>query len=320
MDKGIPFRSHAESQGGRTTICRSRVTSGVPLGSLLGPLLFLDHVNDIWRNMGSTIRLFADDCVIYRKIINNTDMEKLQKDLDRLGEWAVENVMKINPSQSKAIRFTRARVKDPLNYSLMGTLIPEASSCKYLGIILRSDISWADQVNYAVKKAWKALHFTKRILKKGNSNTKSLAYMSLVRPILEYGAARWDPYREGQIIALDRVQKKAAKFAHHKNSPNWENLASRRKLSRICALFKAYSGERAWKPIGDRLERPHYVSRVDHERKIRSRRQRTDIGKYSFVNRTIQNWNQLPAGELGIVPCKPITFKKRVRKVIIELN
>ena len=99
---------------------------------------------------------------------------------------------------------------DPLHYSLMGTLIPEASSCKYLGIILRSNLSWADQVNYVVKKAWKALHFTMRILKKGNSNTKSLAYLSLVRPILEYGATCWDPYREGQISALERVQKKAA--------------------------------------------------------------------------------------------------------------
>jgi len=89
--------------------------------------------------------------------------------------------LKINPSKSKAIRFTRARVKDPLNYSLMGTLIPEASSCKYL---LRSDLIWANQINYAVKKAWKALHFTMRVLKKDNSNTKSLAHMSLVRPIL----------------------------------------------------------------------------------------------------------------------------------------
>jgi hypothetical protein len=89
--------------------------------------------------MVSPIRLFADDCIIYRKIINNADMEKLQKDLDRLGEWEVENGRKINPSKSKAIRFTRARVKDLLNYSLMGTLIPEASNCKYLGIILRSD-------------------------------------------------------------------------------------------------------------------------------------------------------------------------------------
>jgi hypothetical protein len=97
--------------------------------------------------MESTIRLFADDRIIYRKIINNAYMEKLQKDLDRLGEWAVENAKKINPSKSKAIRFTRAGVKDPLNYSLVDTLIPEASSCKYLGIILRSDLSCAAQVN-----------------------------------------------------------------------------------------------------------------------------------------------------------------------------
>ena len=72
---------------------------------------------------------------------------------------------------------------------VINKLIPEASSCKYLGIILRSDLSWEDRVNYTVKKAWKALQFTVQILKKGNSNTKSLAYMSLVRPILEYGAA-----------------------------------------------------------------------------------------------------------------------------------
>ena len=170
--------------------------------------------------------------------------------------------MKINPTKIKAIRLTRASVKDPLNYSFMGTLIPEACSCKYLGIILRSDKCWASQINYTVKKAWKALHFTMRILKKGNSNTKSLAYMSLVRPILEYGTACWDPYREGQISALERVQKKAAKFAHHRKIPNWETLASRRKLSRICALFKAYSGERAWKTIGDRLQRPHHLSRL----------------------------------------------------------
>ena len=67
--------------------------------------------------MESSIRRFADYCVIYRKIINNADMEKLQKDLDRLGEWAVENVMKINPNKSKTICFMRARVKDPLKYS-----------------------------------------------------------------------------------------------------------------------------------------------------------------------------------------------------------
>jgi hypothetical protein len=75
--------------------------------------------------------------------------------------------------------------------------------------------------------AWKALHFTARILKKGNSNTKSLAYASQVCPILEYGAACWDPYRKGQINTLDWVQNMVAKFAHHGHDLNWETLTQR---------------------------------------------------------------------------------------------
>jgi hypothetical protein len=71
-------------------------------------------------------------------------MEKLQIDMNRLGEWAVENDMIINPAKSKAVCFTRARVTELLNYSLRDIVIPKASSCKYLGIILCSDLSWAD--------------------------------------------------------------------------------------------------------------------------------------------------------------------------------
>jgi len=110
------------------------------------------------------------------------------------------------------------------------------------------------------------------------------------------------------------MQKKAAKFAHLTNESNWETLSQRRKISRICAVFKAYSGERAWKAIGDGLQRPNYLSRIDHERKIRNRRQRTDIGKYSFVNRTIRLWNRLPAEILGTLSCKPNDFIEGVGK------
>jgi hypothetical protein len=84
-----------------------------------------------------------------------------------------------------------------------------------------------------------------RVVKEGNKNMKSVAYKSLVRPILEYGAACWDPYRECQINALDRVQNKAAKFVHHKGGLECESLAQRRKIARMCALFKAYKGEKA---------------------------------------------------------------------------
>jgi len=90
----------------------------------------------------------------------------------------------------------------------------------------------------------------------------------LVRPILEYGVACCDPC-SGQINALDRVQKKAAQFSNHKNDSDWETLAQRMTIARLCALFKAYCG--AWKAIRDRLRRHYCLSRVDRVRKIGTR-------------------------------------------------
>jgi hypothetical protein len=97
-------------------------------------------------------------------------------------------------------------------------------------------------------------------------------------------------------------------------------LVQCRKTARICALYEAYSGEMVWKAIGDRLQRPYYLSWADHDWKIRNSRQRTEIGKYSFVNRTIQLWNKLPMNALGTFPSKPSTFRKRVRKVISKVK
>jgi hypothetical protein len=139
----------------------------VPQGSVLGPLLFLTYVNDIWRNVESNIRLFADDCIIYRKINDSSDIDKLQNDLNKLGEWALENELKISPSKSKAVSFTKARVKERIRYYIWDRLIQEANSIKYLGIIICSNLNWADHVNYTLPKAWKALHFIMLILKKG---------------------------------------------------------------------------------------------------------------------------------------------------------
>ena len=116
--------------------------------------------------------------------------------------------------------------------------------------------------------------------------------------------------------ALNRIQKRAAKFANNIDQSGWETLAQRRLVARICALFKAYIGGRAWKAIGDRLLKPRYLGSSDHNRKIRTRKQRTDVGKYSFINRTIKSWNQLPATLLASFPCKLNMFRKRVKNVV----
>jgi hypothetical protein len=99
---------------------------------------------------------------------------------------------------------------------------------------------------------------------------------------------------------------------------NWETLAQHRQIARTCAL-KAYTGEWAWKAISDRLQRPHYMSKVDLNWKIINRKQRKDSRKYSFVNRTIQLGNQLHANVVQNLSCKPSNFRKRLRKVINEV-
>jgi hypothetical protein len=86
--------------------------------------------------------------------------------------------------------------------------------------------------------------------------------------------------------------------------------------STLMCPYKAFGGERAWKAIGDRLERPHCLSRADRNHKIRNKRQKTDIGKYLFVNRTIEHWNQLPAEVLDPLRCNLTIFRRRIRKVI----
>jgi hypothetical protein len=98
---------------------------------------------------------------------------------------------------------------------------------------------------------------------------------------------------------------------------DWEFLAQRRAGARLRAFFKAYTGERGMESSTRQVAKV-YLSMLHHVRKIRRRKQRTDIGKHSFVNRTIKKWNQLSAEALGTFLCKPKTSRNRVRKAIIN--
>jgi len=141
-----------------------------------------------------------------------------------------------------------------------------------------------------------------------------------VWPILEYGTACWDPFREGQINSLDRVQKKAAKFANLTKHFNWKMLAQLRKITCICALYKVYSGELFWNATGAYYKGHTFWAELIMTGKFLNRKQRTDVRKYSFVNRTIQLWNKLCMNALANFPFKTNTFSKRFRIVISEVK
>jgi len=97
------------------------------------------------------------------------------------------------------------------------------------------------------------------------------------------------PNREGKVRDLNWVQKRAANFANNINESRWETLAQHRLIVRIRTVFKAYTGGQVWKKIGDRLLKPCYLSRNDYNWKLGNRKHTTDVGKYSFINRTIKS-------------------------------
>ncbi|KAJ4441903.1 hypothetical protein ANN_11763 [Periplaneta americana] len=234
--------------------------------------------------------LSADDCIIYRQINDESDIAALQNDLNVIETWTTENEMKINVSKS---------------------------------IYLSNKLGWEEQVTNTTRKAWKALHFSMRILKKSNRKSKELAYKTLVRPIMECGAVGWGPYRQNQIDSIEKVQRKAAKYVKMGNGHDeeivkdlgWELLKSRRRKTRLTALFKAQMGHKAWNDIDARLATPSYLGRTDHIRKFKCRKQRTDVAKFSFVNRSIVDWNSLPAAIFQDGPLEINTFKERLRRL-----
>ncbi|KAJ4442206.1 hypothetical protein ANN_12072 [Periplaneta americana] len=104
-----------------------------------------------------------------------------------------------------------------------------------------SDLGWGEHVTDTAGKAWRALHFVMRVLRKGSDKSKEIAYKSLVRPVTVYGAACWDPYRLEHIKTLEKIKKRALKYCR-KNSPlKWDTLTDMRTRIRLCALFKTYT-------------------------------------------------------------------------------
>jgi hypothetical protein len=283
------------------------VTSGVPQGSVMGPLLFLIYINDIACGLSSNIRLFADDCILYRVINNNTDCESLQTDFNKLCNWCHEWQMILNHSKCFKISFTTKRRPFTAQYLFPdGNYVQTTDNSKYLGVHFSSNVSWGHHIEFVVNKAFRALYYLKRNYSKAPANIKSLLYSMLVRSVLEYGCVVWDPHQVNHINALERVQRAAARFVTNSYSwrisvtdllqrLGWNSLAERRKTQRITSFYNVYTGTGGWEEMSSRLLRPTYFSRHDHPFKTRTRFARKGISFNSFISKTARDWNSLPA-------------------------
>ena len=173
------------------------VASGVSQGTVLGPLLLSLHINDITAEIESEIRLFADDCVCYREIKDKEDTMKLQRDIDRLGNWARKWGMRFQHVKCKMMQLTRNHLNKIQAFcTLEGAVLENVDNIKYLGETITNDLKWTHISNICTK-ANRTLGFLRRTLFScPPPNVKEAAYKGMVRPILEYGSSVWDPHTD----------------------------------------------------------------------------------------------------------------------------
>ena len=281
------------------------VLSGVPQGTVLGPLLFSLYINDISSDIESEIRLFADDCVCYREIKDEKDTMKLQRDIDRLGSWARKWGMRFQPVKCNMMQLTRKRIKKiHASYTLEGTNLENVESIKYLGVTITSDLRWNTHVSNVCTKANRTLGFLRRNLHSCPQEVKEAAYKGLVRPVLDYGSSVWDP--PGVVLQeeLESVQKRAARFVTGNydyetgsmtgilGQLKWESLKKRRKDNRLILLYKGLKGK-ASVPTDDLIPKTRRC-RNQHSMAFQTPIANTDVYKGSFFPQTIRDWNALP--------------------------
>uniref|UniRef100_A0A1X7TJ20 Reverse transcriptase domain-containing protein n=1 Tax=Amphimedon queenslandica TaxID=400682 RepID=A0A1X7TJ20_AMPQE len=192
------------------------VTSGVPQGSILGPLLFLLSINDLsCIPIYSSVLLFADDSKCRRAIRSIEDCQLLQADLDSFCEWSLSSSLRFNNSKSFVVRFHPPRTNPYVfHYSLDGGSIMNRAVCKDLGVLFSSSLSWSPQVKAVLKKAYGVLWMLKHVFPCTTTTTavKRKLYLTLVIPILTYCCQVWRPSLIKDIVALELLQRRATKY------------------------------------------------------------------------------------------------------------
>lgn len=283
------------------------VNSGVPQGSVLGPLLFLIYINDITKCVDESvgIRLFADDCILYKPVNSDNDQTTLNNSLNAITNWCETWDMKLNQDKTVFMRITNKKNPIMTKYLIKGVEISQTNSFKYLGVTFSSNLTWSTHIDTICASARRKLGLLRHKIKNSPSHVKLLAYNTLIRPLLEYATIVWDPHTKKDINKLEQIQRLAVRFIYNRyrrlDSPtelmklnNIMTLQARRKIARLKFLYQLWNHKLLLdpslylEPLSSRPTR-HY-----HPLKFTPIFARTNNFKYSFFPRTIADWNALP--------------------------
>ena len=201
------------------------VLSGVPQGSILGPLLFLIYVNDLPLSLKfSNIFMYADDTKCLKKISSTADCLSLQDDLNELNTWCLKWNLQFNEHKCVLLRFCRNHPGKVFDYRINNHPIESLSCHRDLGIIISEDMKWNSHLKYISARAYKVLGLIRRCFSTALSiPTKRNLYLSLVRSQLLYGSQVWRPHLIKDFTDLERVQKRATKYILNDSSSSYKS-------------------------------------------------------------------------------------------------
>ena len=280
-----------------------RVTSGVPQGSVLAPIMFTIFVNDLESNIspGSYLNMFADDAKIQKKITDNVSCQCLQSDIENLFTWSCTWKMEFNTNKCHVVRFGESRNRPLFQYKLGDAVLDTADREKDLGIIINKSLNPNDHINEKVHKMLGLIANMKRAFLYVDEDMVKKIITAIIRPSLEYGAVVWSPHLKKDIDKLERVQRAATRWAPTLRDLSYEDrlqklglitLEERRKRGDMIMLFNCITG-RVNIDKDDFLILNTRKTR-GHNKKLIVKRGDKDVKKYSFPNRTIESWNSLP--------------------------
>ena len=190
----------------------TNVLSGVPQGSVLGPLLFNIYANDLHLHLKSTIYAYADDTFIFREIKTDNDISVLQSDLDSLNWWSKNNSLQLNPSKCQVMCITRRRDKPVPSYNVNNTTLETCDSLRLLGVTVSSDLSWNCHVNNITKKCNKLLGFIRVVASVKNPYVLLKLYQTLILPILDYCSPVWNVHKNCNVEKLEQIQHRTTRM------------------------------------------------------------------------------------------------------------
>ena len=274
---------------------RRDVSSGVPQGSVLGPLLFLLFINDMPNSIHfSNLRLFADDSLLYKQIVTDSDSSDLQADLDNLAVWADTWQMSFNTGKCEHMRVSRSTHNQDLSvpdYSFDNSKLSHVESIKYLGVFIDNKLSFDRHISEICKKATCTLHMLMRNLKRARKKTRTIAYKTICRPILEYASQSWCPHKVKNIKLIEAINRKAFRWANFKrkfdriselmSQEGWQTLAERRQANDIKLYFKILSGSAAIDEEKVTTQQSSYQTRVG----ATHGQINTNVQRFSFKHR-----------------------------------